>query len=396
MDQSTAPAVSSRRHFRLTVLPLAALGTLAVVMFVGALIAPDDSGQLGGDFPAFYAAGSIVADEGYDSLYDLEVQRAAQKGLLENEDGVLFFAYPPFVATAYSWVTPLGYRGAYLVQMMLMAAAAVASVLLLRPMSSVVQRYPAAVIAAAVLFQPLLASLIGGQNTALTMLLIAGAARAEFSGYPVVAGMAIGLLAYKPQYGVPLTLVVALSGRWRVLVGTVGTWAALYLAGAAALGWGWVGPWWDQATAFRDTNATANGDLFVSLPGYLEHVIGMGSGAGRLLSVVIFGGGLAAIIWLWRRPPISAATRYAVAGLGLVLIAPQSLFYEAGIAVVTLLLLADLDGRAARVALGAWVAGWVYVVTAPALNTTVLVLALSAILAWAVTASSREQRTTSV
>lgn len=380
MDQSTAPSVSSRRHFRLTVLPLAALVTLAVVMFVGALVAPDDSGQLGGDFPAFYAAGSIVADHGYDNLYDLEVQRAAQKGLLENEDGVLFFAYPPFVATGYSWLVPLGYRGAYLVQMVLMAAAAVASVVLLRPLSSVVQKYPAAVIAAAVLFQPLLASLIGGQNTALTMLLVAGAARAEASGYPVLAGLVVGLLAYKPQYGVPLAVVVALSGRWRVALGTAGSWVVLYIAGAATLGWGWVGSWWEQATAFRDTNATANGDLFISWAGYLEHVTGMGESAGRLLATIVGGAGLVAILWLWRRSVTSVAVRYAVAGLGLVLIAPQSLFYEAGVGAVSLLLLANLDSRVRPLAFVAWLGGWLYVVTAPAINTTILVFVLTAIL----------------
>jgi hypothetical protein len=395
MDQSTAVA-TSRQRFRFTVLPLAALATLAVVMFGGALIAPDHSGQLGGDFPAFYAAGSIVADAGYQDLYELEVQRAAQRGLLENEDGVLFFAYPPFVATGYSWLAPLGYRGAYVLQMALMAAAAVASVLLLRPMSSIVRRFPVAVIAVAVLFQPLLASLIGGQNTALTMLLVAGAARAEFSGHPATAGIAIGLLAYKPQYGLPLALVVALSGRWRVAVGTVAAWAALYMAGVAALGWGWVGPWWDQATAFRDTNASANGDLFISLPGFIEHLTGVGSDAGRLLGVAIGGAGLAAVIWLWRRPFVSAATRYAIAGLSLVLIAPQSLFYEAGIGVVTLLLVADLDGRVLRVALGAWIAGWLYVASSPVLNTTLLVLTLLVIMALVVTVGRRQQRTTSV
>ncbi len=380
MDQSTASPVSSRRHFRLNVLPLAALATLAAVAFVGALIAPDDTGQLGGDFPSFYAAGSIVADGGYESLYDPVVQRAAQEGLIENDGGYLFFAYPPFVATGYSWLAPLGYRVAYIVQMALMAAAAAGTVLLLRPMSSLVQRYPAAVIAVAVLFQPLLVSLIGGQNTALTMLLVAGAARAEFSGYPVLAGVAVGLLAYKPQYGVPLALIVALGGRWRVVAGIAGTWAGLYLAGVAALGWGWVGPWWEQATAFRDVNASVNGDLFVSLPGFLEYLTGMGSGAGRLLGVAIGGGGLLAMAWLWRRSG-SPAARYAIAGLGLVLIAPQALFYEAGLGVVTLLLIADLDGRVMRVAWGAWIAGWLYVVTEPALNTTVLVLALAVIMA---------------
>ncbi len=387
MDQSTAPAVSSRRRFRLKVLPLAALVTLAVVMFLGALVAPDDSGQLGGDFPAFYAAGSIVADDGYDDLYDLEVQRAAQRGLLENEDGVLFFAYPPFVATGYSWLSSLGYRGAYLAQMLLMAAAAVASVLLLRPLSSVARKYPAAVIAAAVFFQPLLASLIGGQNTALTMLLIAGAARAEASGYPVISGAAVGLLAYKPQYGVPLAVVVALSGRWRVALGTAGAWFVLYAAGAAVAGWGWAGWWWEQATAFRDTNATANGDLFVSWPGYLEHLTGMGESAGRILAAIVGAAGVLAIVWLWRRPTTSVAVRYAVAAIGLTLVAPQSLFYEAGVGAVALLLLVDLDGRVRPLAFAAWLGGWLYVATAPAINTTVLIVVLTAILVAAVAVS---------
>jgi hypothetical protein len=396
MRQSTEQSASSRQHFRLTVLPLAALITVGVVLFLGALITPDDTGQLGGDFPSFYAAGSIVADDGYEDLYDPAVQRAAQDGLINAEGGFLFFAYPPFVATGYSWLAPLGYRVAYLVQMALMAAAAVASVLLLRPMSTVVQRYPAAVIAAAILFQPVLVSLIGGQNTALTMLLVAGAARAEFSGYPVLAGLAVGLLAYKPQYGVPLALIVAFSGRWRVGAGTLGTWIALYLAGVAASGWSWVSPWWDQATTFRDVNASANGDLFVSLPGFVEHLTGLGSDAGRFLGLAIGGAGLIAIIWLWRRPAVPVATRYAVAGLGLVLMAPQALFYEAGMGAVALLLIADLDSRVARVALAVWAAGWVYLVTAPVLNTSVLVLALLAIMAVAATSGRRQRRTTSV
>ena len=384
MDQSAPSKRSSRQHFRLTVLPLAALVTLGVVTFVAALVAPDGSDQLGGDFPAFYAAGSIVAESGYENLYDPAVQQAAQAGLLEDEGGYLFFAYPPFVATGYSWLAPLGYRGAYLVQMALMAAAAVASVLLLRPFSTTVQRYPAAVIAAVILFQPLVASLIGGQNTALTMLLLAGAARAEASGYPVLAGVAVGLLAYKPQYGLPLAVVAALASKWRVVAGTAATWAALYLAGAAAQGAGWVGPWWEQATAFRDINATVNGRLFVSLPGFIEHTLGMSGSAGQLFGLAVGGAGVLAVAWIWRRPTVSVAARYAVAAAGLILVAPQSLFYEAGLAAIVLILLADLDDRVRPMALGAWIAGWLYLISEPLVNTTVLVIALTAILILAV------------
>ncbi len=378
MNSSSAPAQSPRQHFRLTVVPLVALVTLALVSLLGAALAPESNGQLGGDFPAFYAAGDIVARSGYDSLYDPAVQQAAQDGLIESEGGYLFFAYPPFVATWYSIFAPLGYRAALIVQMVVMAAAAVASVLLLRPLSTVVDRYPMATVAVVILFQPLLASLIGGQNTALTMLLFAAAARAEASGYPVVAGVAIGMLAYKPQFGIPLAVLAALSERWRVLAGTAATWAGLYLAGAVVLGLGWVGPWWEQATAFRDTNATANGPLFVSWPGFIEHVTGIGGSIGRLLGLAIMGLGLVALTWLWRREHLTIAHRYAVAALGLVMIAPQSLFYEAGVALVALILLLELDSRVRTLAAIVWASGWLYMVSAPLANTTVLVIALTA------------------
>ena len=379
MEQIAAPSRSLRNHFRMTVVPAVIVATLVIVTVVGALISPEGSGQLGGDFPAFFGAGSIVAEQGYDDLYDAATQRSAQEGLIENEGGYLFFAYPPFVATAYSWLAPLGYRVAYIIQMLVMWAAAAVAVLILRPVSATVDRYPLAVLAAVLLFQPLLAAAIGGQNTSLTMLLFAGAARAELSGRPLLAGLAVGLLAYKPQYGVPLALLVAVGGRWRVLVGTIATWLGLYLAGAAALGAGWIGPWWEQATAFRDTNATVNGHLFVSWPGFLEHISGIGGSAGRALGFLIGAAGLGVLGWLWRRSGVSAPQRYAAAAVGLVMVAPQSLFYEAGVAVIALIVLADIGRRARSLAVVTWLAGWVYAVSAPVLNTTVLVVGLTAL-----------------
>ncbi len=389
--KSDRSARTSRQHFRLTIVPAAVLATLVLVTMVGALMTPEGSGQLGGDFPAFYGAGSIVAEHGYADLYDPAAQQAAQEGHIESEGGYLFFAYPPFVATAYSWLVPLGYRGAYIVQMLLMGAAATASVLLLRPVSETVRRYPVAIVALVVLFQPLLASLIGGQNTALTMLLFVLAYRAETSGRPWLAGLAVGLLAYKPQYGVPLAILIVISGRWRVLAGAAATWLGLYLAGAAALGAAWLGPWWDQATAFRDTNATVNGHLFTSWPGYIEHVTGIGSSSGQLVGLTIGAAGVAALALMWRRAAGNIAARYAVAATGLVLIAPQSLFYEAGVAAVTILLLANGDGRWRRVGVAAWVGGWLYLVSRPALNTTVLVAVLTVIFALASIVISRDR-----
>lgn len=376
---------SSRHHFRTTVIPAALLATLALVVIVGALAGSMEDGQLGGDFPAFFAAGDIVVDSGYENLYDPAVQQSAQEGLIENEGGYLFFAYPPFVATGYSLLTPLGYRGAYIAQMLLMSIAAAAIVALLRPMSEFVREYSVAVLAGILFFQPILASLIGGQNTLLTMLLFVAAARAEWSGRELIAGVAVGLLAYKPQYGLPLFLLVLVVGRWRVAAGATATWALLYAAGAAALGPGWLGPWWEQATAFRDVNAGVNGHLFVSLPGYIEHLTGIGGGAGRALGLGLGLVGMLGLAWCWRRAAGDALFRYAIAATGLILIAPQSLFYEAGVAAVTILLFTTRRPVDRPFMIGLFASGWIYVVTASLINTSVLLLALIAVSARAIT-----------
>ncbi|MEM7142160.1 MAG: hypothetical protein AAF548_14145 [Actinomycetota bacterium] len=86
-----SPAPADRR---LTLYPKALLAALAVafvIVLASGSGSDTASGRVGGDFPAFYSAGSIVADGDIDDLWDLEVQRAAQADLLGDEDGFIMF-----------------------------------------------------------------------------------------------------------------------------------------------------------------------------------------------------------------------------------------------------------------------------------------------------------------
>ena len=47
---------------------------------------------------------------------------------------------------------------------------------------------------------------------------------------PIVAGILFGLLAYKPQFGLMIPLVLAASGRWRTMASATVTIGALTLA----------------------------------------------------------------------------------------------------------------------------------------------------------------------
>ena len=55
-----------------------------------------------------------------------------------------------------------------------------------------------------------------GQNGFLTAALLGGAL-VVLDRRPILAGILIGLLVYKPQYGLMIPIVLAVSGRWRAL-----------------------------------------------------------------------------------------------------------------------------------------------------------------------------------
>ena len=74
-----------------------------------------------------------------------------------------------------------------------------------------------------------------GQNGFLTAALIGGAL-VMLDRRPLLAGVLFGLLAYKPQFGLMVPLVLAVSGRWRCFAAAAATVALLALATTAAFG----------------------------------------------------------------------------------------------------------------------------------------------------------------
>jgi hypothetical protein len=68
-----------------------------------------------------------------------------------------------------------------------------------------------------------------GHNGFLTAALLAGGL-AVLDTQPILAGVLLGLLAYKPQFAVAIPLVLIVSGRWRALAAGAFTVAALAVA----------------------------------------------------------------------------------------------------------------------------------------------------------------------
>jgi len=81
----------------------------------------------------------------------------------------------------------------------------------------------------ALAFPAVFVNLGHGHNGFLTAALI-GAALVQLDRRPILAGLLFGCLAYKPQFGLLIPLVLAVSGRWRAFIAAAVTVAVLTLA----------------------------------------------------------------------------------------------------------------------------------------------------------------------
>ncbi len=343
------------------------------------------TGRLGGDYPAFYGAGSIVLDGDVGDLYDPERQLEAQEGLL-GEGDVLFFAYPPPVAAAYAVFAAMPYRLSYLVHSLLMLGALGGSLLLLRPVVPAIRRFPGIALLLALGFYPMLRAVTGGQNTALTVLLVVLALRLDHDDRPLLAGLAVAALLYKPQFGIPIVALLLVPPRWAVLRGWGLGAGGFYVAGAAVAGPGWVSTWWSEATAFAEINEGVNGFLFISVPGMIANWLGTGTTLGAVATGVGLVLAAALVLLIWMRTE-SVSVRWAFAGAAVVLVLPQALYYEAG-----LLVPAAVVAGAGPLAISAiWMLSWTQI-GADALGWSPLGIIMPTALVWLVMQRARTER----
>ncbi|MFC2153306.1 glycosyltransferase family 87 protein [Actinomycetota bacterium] len=328
---------------------LIVIGLVALVPGVLTLVGRSDvaDGQ-GGDFPAFYAAGRIVLEGGIDDLYDGATQRSYQSGLHETDTEFLYFAYPPVVAVAFAAIAWMPYGVALSVYSLVSMAALIGAIAWILPHR--VSPYPRraqvlAGCAAAVVAYPVLASLLGGQNTTFTILLVGLAWSGVINGQPALAGLAAAGTLYKPQYGLLVLLAVALTRSRRVVGWAMGGALAFYGANAVIAGWGWLAAWLEQVQLFNGVNRVANGWRMINAVGWFQNLIGdpTGSRIGWILAVVV---ALVGIWFIWRCGPRSEV--FAGVTAWIIFVSPSSLFYDFGLVVVgTLVVVLAGDGRLA-------------------------------------------------
>jgi hypothetical protein len=239
------------------------------------LVSPKAADLLGGDFASFYVAGEIVLDGDIDLLYEPEIQRSRQAPYHSQPGEFLFFAYPPFVAVAYASIAWLPFPVAFAVQSLAsLAFLALAVSMMARALSlrTGALEAVAAGTALSLLVFPIATAVLGGQNTTFTLLLVLAAFAVAPAITNPVAGLAAGVLFYKPQFGLLAAVALALGRKWGTLAWAAIAAGGLYLVAVPGLGWTWPEYWMRAVTAFGAENQRVNGVLMVNVIGWWQAV----------------------------------------------------------------------------------------------------------------------------
>jgi hypothetical protein len=215
------------RGYSLILLGICAIAILGWIAMSDGLI--DRNGKpLGTDFSNVYAAGRLTWQGRPSQAYEPALQHAAEKAVFDGRD-VPFYGwhYPPFFFAVAVIVAAVPYGWGLALWLAASFAAYLAAIRAILPR-------PETLLTAAA-FPAVFVNIGHGQNGFLTAALLGGALH-WLDRRPWLAGILIGCLAYKPQFGVLIPLALVAGGRWRTIAAAAATVAVLIAVSFVTLG----------------------------------------------------------------------------------------------------------------------------------------------------------------
>jgi hypothetical protein len=375
----TLPAVSNPPWDRRLTLAVVAVGAVAGVGYFLWETVPLLGGELshgqmfGRDFTNFYVASVLAWQGDFTSIFDTQAFNRALHRVTQRDLSFNFFPYPPHGLWPVLPLATLPYAAA-------LVAWAAATFALFALAACPGRRHPGRLAAVLLLAPASLVNLTYFHNGFLTAALLLGGLRL-LASRPAAAGVLIGLLTYKPQFGLLLPFVLIAGGHWRAFASATVTTLALLAATTFVMGpdiWtlylgtnlrehrDWLqyatGPWQDMTLsafmAVRQFN-TAVLQFNLRLP-VLPLPVAYGLQAVALLAA------LAAAVWAYRRP-LPEEIRIAVVVVGAFLATPYGYNYDMPVLAAALVMAAPLVGRT-PLGKAALALGWLLPVTGELLN----------------------------
>jgi arabinofuranan 3-O-arabinosyltransferase len=323
---SPAPPIASPDPRRLiAVIGLAVL--LSEIVFLGGaylqgFFIVDRAGHgIANDFVNTWAAGRLVLAGHATAVYDPTTLRAMQEAAIGYPfAGAYRWHFPPPFLFAAALAATLPYVPAGLAWLAATGAAYAATI------RTIVGDRAGWLFALG--FPGAIWNVTAGQNGFLTTALIGGTL-GLLERHPVLAGACLGLLTYKPHFGLLFPLVLAATGRWRTFVAAAAV--ALALAAASWLAFG-SGPWLAMTQSVAAANRLVLADGGVGW-GKLQSVFGLvrALGGSETLAWIVHGAfaiAVASTVTLLWRGTTPFGLKAAALAVGTVLVTPYVFAYD--------------------------------------------------------------------
>jgi hypothetical protein len=233
------------RGYSLILLGICAIAMVGWIAVSDGLI--DRNGKpIGTDFSNVYAAGTLTWQGRPADAYEPALQHAAVKAIFGGRDVPAFgWLYPPLYFAVAVLVAAVPYAWGLSIWLVASLAAYLAAIRAILP------RPETLLIATA--FPAVFVNIGHGQNGFLTTALLGGALHL-LDRRPWLAGVLIGCLAYKPQFGVLIPIALLAGGRWSTIGAAAATVAALVAISFVTLG---AGVWHAFADSMTYTQTVA-------------------------------------------------------------------------------------------------------------------------------------------
>jgi hypothetical protein len=342
----------------------------------------------GADFVQLYTLGHLASSRQIAPMYDPTLYHQAQVDLIpESKREIYPPVYPPQAAVMFAPVTGLSYQRALLLWCLITIAGY--ALIVWNAWRPVAELLPdrTLVVAAAAAFPPFWSLVLHGQVTVILLAAFWAGWLALERRRHWLAGFAFGLLALKPQFGIPLAVVVLVCGEWAMLAGAVTS----VLAQAAVI-WLALGSAVFPAFAESLPMTFAYADLLEAKP-FLSHSLRaltrlapnwIGLPAWALLSVIV----LWHTVRVWKsRAPVRV--RLGTVVLAAVLVNPHVIIYDLTVLALPLLWLGSYMQEPVRRAqaepywmLVYWLFVLTFMPTAAAIGIQASVLVMFGLLIW--------------
>jgi len=277
--------------------------------------------RLGMDFAPFYVASSLALSGHPALIYDDASQRTAERRMAGYQGAAYeTWDYPPTFLLMVLPLSLLSYHLSFVAWILFTLAAYLAVLRIIIPDRSAMWlsiAFPAAFI-----------NMRDGQNGFVSLSLMGGGLLV-LERRPVLAGLLLGLLSYKPQFGILIPIVLIATRQWRAFASATVT--ILGLGALTVLIFGW-----DTWQAFLVSMPITSHRLLVEGSigfGKMQSVFGAARlwGASLATSYMLHGSvglvTLATVLWVWRES-VPYSMKAAALVTGTLLVTPYMVDYD--------------------------------------------------------------------